>query len=226
MGKRFFLIAVVFLAFTAGVFSQITEADRSNIKEIYENADRLFLQKNYAASLAYLKKEGAAYLTASDSLQYLKIKNLENLYHTDLGLTKELESSLKLFFAKGNKYAFPELKYAEITSVFSAFQGFKEKDKLFYDSVSRVTNLEKVEVLPAIKTVVSDYLTANVNTYYNKELNDYITGINNKLTQVAIEKKKMEQDSIYGRRVKDIGKKKGMDLSYLVPSGERKTLHR
>jgi len=211
------VIAALVVANTA--LSQITEADKSKIKNIYSTAEQYLLAKKYATSLEYLNKEGAAYLPVSDSLLYLKIKNLEALYRTDLVLTKELESSLKLFSAKANKYSFPELKYAEVSGIYASFQGFRAKDKAFYDSVTRVTNLEKPETLPGIKKVATEYLKNYVNTYYTKDLNGYIASIDNKLTQLAFAKKKREQDSVYRRRVKDIGKKMNITVSYLIPSG-------
>ena len=217
--KKFILLPAIILSlFFNGVFAQIAEIDRANIKDIYENADRLFFSKRYIASLEYLQKDGAAYLSISDSLQYLKIKNLEKLYSAELKYTKELESSLKFFFARGNKYAFPELKYGELTAIYSAFQTFKEKDKLFHDSISKVTNLESAERLPELKSTISNYLSVVQNTYYKNELSAYLLSITNKLTLLAARKKKREQDSTYKSSMKAVGKNMHFDFSYLKPS--------
>src|SRR6266496_2227198 len=207
MKKKAFILFITCLIFTQVALSQINEADRVRITRVYEEAEKLYRVGSYAASIDYLKREGGVLLNTSDSLQYLKIKNLENIYRTDHGLTIELESSLKLFFGKVNKYSFPELKYDEVTAIYTRFSGFKERDKAFYDSVSRAFDLNKEVSLVSVRNITSDYLKINPNTYYSKELNDYVSSINNKLSELESKRRRLALDSTFHDRLKMVGKR-------------------
>jgi hypothetical protein len=176
--------------------------------------------------LEYLKRESGDWLGMSDTLMYLKIKNLDNLYRTNLDHTKDLESTLQRFFSRVNKNTFPELRYSEVTSIYTNFQGFKERDRAFYDSVTRVLDINKVAALAPIRQVASDYLKAYPNTYYSTELNGYINNITNKLTEVEIARKKMEKDSLNRDAIKKVGKFLSINLTYSVPQGGKNCIWR
>jgi len=194
-------------------------SEKPDITRIYEEAERLYRTGNYNGSLEFLKKEGGQSLTNSDTLMYMKIKNLDNLYRTNFDHTKDLESTLQRFFARVNKNTFPELKYSEVSSVFTTFQSFKERDKTFHDSVSRVIDLDKTNTLVPLRQVTSEYLKSSPNTYYSKELNGYVSSIDAKLTQLETAHKKKIKDSTNRAALKKVGKMVSLNISYSVPSG-------
>jgi hypothetical protein len=223
MRKKPFAILIVCLVFSGMAICQVNEADRGNINRIYEQAEKLFRSGDYSASLEYLKRDGGTYLNSSDSLLYLKIKNLEKLYRADFLHTTDLESSLKLFLSRASNYSFPELKYSEVTRVYSEFSSFKERDKMFYDSISHAIDLTQPAILPGLRRVTANYLKATPNTYYNKELNAYVTDIDNNLAALAVKQKKQELDSSNRGRLKLVGKNMALNLSYTVPSGGKRS---
>ena len=158
-GNQFLLLVLGVTILNSGI-SQI-KSPKPDINRIYEDAERLYRTGNYNASLEFLKKESGDWLVNSDTLMYMKIKNLDNLYRSNFDHTKDLESTLQRFFARVNKNTFPELKYSEVTSVFSTFQSFKERDKTFHDSVSRVFDLSKTNALAPLRQVSSEYVKFN-----------------------------------------------------------------
>jgi hypothetical protein len=210
------LLVITCVMIANSVFSQTSKPD---IARIYEEAERLYKNGNYSASLEYLRRESGDWLGMSDTLMYLKIKNLENLYRTNFNSTKDLEVTLQRFFSRVNKNTFPELKYSEVTSIYTNFQSFKERDKIFYDSVSGVLDINKTAALGPIRQVTADYLKAYPNTYYSTQLNGYVNNINTKLTQVEIARKKMEKDSLNRDALKKVGKLLTINLTYSAPQG-------
>ena len=70
------------------------------------------------------------------------------------------------------------------------FQTFKEKDKRFYDSVSKALDYNKPGGLPQIRSTIADYLKAYPNSYYSKELSEHTTKIDATLFQLDIQRKK------------------------------------
>jgi len=187
-GNQFLLLFLGLMILSSGI-SQVN-SQKPDITRIYEEAERLYRTGNYNASLEFLKKESGDWLASSDTLMYMKIKNLDNLYRANYDHTKDLESTLQRFLARVNKNTFSELKYSEVTSVFTSFQSFKEKDKTFHDSVSRVIDLNKTNTLVPLRQVTSEYLKSNPNTYYSKELNGYVSSIDTKLTQLETANKR------------------------------------
>ena len=216
-GNQFLLLVLGVTILNSGI-SQI-KSPKPDINRIYEDAERLYRTGNYNASLEFLKKESGDWLVNSDTLMYMKIKNLDNLYRSNFDHTKDLESTLQRFFARVNKNTFPELKYSEVTSVFTTFQSFKERDKTFHDSVSRVFDLSKTNALAPLRQVSSEYLKFNPNTYYSKELNGYISSIDTKLAQLETAHKKKVKDSTNRGALKKVGKMVSLNFSYSVPSG-------
>lgn len=196
--------------------AQISKPD---IPRIFDEAQRLYSQGSYLSSLEYLKKEAGEWIDRSDTLMYMKIKDLENLYRTDFILTKDIEATLQRFFSRVNKNTFPELRYSEITTIFTTFQSFREKDKAFLDSVSKVTDLNNTPALVPIKEVTQSYLKNYPNSYFSKQLNEYIVSINAKLSQIETARKKKEKDSINKDALKKVGKTLVLNLSFSVPSG-------
>jgi hypothetical protein len=216
-GNQFFLLFLGLIILNSGI-SQVN-SQKPDITRIYEDAERLYRAGNYNASLELLKKESRDWLVNSDTLMYIKIKNLEYLYRSDLNYTKDLESTLQRFLARVNKNSFPEFKYSEVTSIYTNFQSFKEKDKAFYDSVSRTLDMNKTTSLVPIKQVTNDYLKAYPNSYYSAELNGYVQNINDKLAQLEIEGKKRVKDSTNRAALKQVGKMLVLNLTYSVPNG-------
>lgn len=216
-GNQFLLLVLGLTILNSG-FSQIN-SQKPDITRIYEDAERLYRTGNYNASLEFLKKESGGWLTNSDTLMYLKIKNLDNLYKSNFDHTKDLESTLQRFFARVNKNTFPELKYSEVTSIFTTFQSFKEKDKTFHDSVSRVFDLNKTNALVPLRQVTGEYLKSYPNTYFSKELNGYVNSIDTKLTQLETAYKKKVKDSTNRAALRKVGKMVTLNISYSVPSG-------
>jgi len=216
-GNQFLLLVLGLMMLNSGICQ--VNSQKPDITRIYEEAERLFRTGNYNASLEFLKKESGEWLTNSDTLMYMKIKNLDNLYRANFDHTKDLESTLQRFFARVNKNTFPELKYSEVTSVFTTFQSFKERDKTFYDSVSRVIDLNKTNTLVPLRQVASEYLKSYPNTYYSKELNSYVYSIDTKLTQLETANKKKIKDSTNRAALKKVGKLVSINISYSVPSG-------
>ncbi len=216
-GNQFLLLVLGLTILNSG-FSQIN-SQKPDITRIYEDAERLYRTGNYNASLEFLKKESGGWLTNSDTLMYLKIKNLDNLYKSNFDHTKDLESTLQRFFTRVNKNTFPELKYSEVTSIFTTFQSFKEKDKTFHDSVSRVFDLNKTNALVPLRQVTGEYLKSYPNTYFSKELNGYVNSIDTKLTQLETAYKKKVKDSTNRAALRKVGKMVTLNISYSVPSG-------
>ena len=216
-GNQFLLLVLGVTILNSGI-SQI-KSPKPDINRIYEDAERLYRTGNYNASLEFLKKESGDWLVNSDTLMYMKIKNLDNLYRSNFDHTKDLESTLQRFFARVNKNTFPELKYSEVTSVFTTFQSFKERDKTFHDSVSRVFDLSKTNALAPLRQVSSEYVKFNPNTYYSKELNGYVSSIDTKLAQLETAHKKKVKDSTNRAALKKVGKMVSLNFSYSVPSG-------
>ncbi len=216
-GNQFLLLVLGLTILNSG-FSQVN-SQKPDIARIYEDAERLYRTGNYNASLEFLKKESGGWLTNSDTLMYLKIKNLDNLYKSNFDHTKDLESTLQRFFARVNKNTFPELKYSEVTSIFTTFQSFKERDKTFYDSVSRVFDLNKTNALVPLRQVTGEYLKSYPNTYFSKELNGYVNSIDTKLTQLETAYKKKVKDSTNRAALRKVGKMVTLNISYSVPSG-------
>jgi len=212
-GNQFLLLVLGLIILNSGI------SQKPDISRIYEEAERLYRTSNYNASLELLKKESGDWLASSDTLLYMKIKNLDNLYRTNFDHTKDLESTLQRFFARVNKNTFPELKYSEVTSVFTTFQSFKERDKTFHDSVSRVIDLSKTNTLVPLRQVTKEYLKSFPNTYYSKELNGYVISIDTKLTQLETAHKKKVKDSTNRAALKKVGKMVALNISYSVPSG-------
>src|SRR5678810_992246 len=105
-----------------------------------------------------------------------------------------------------------------VTTVFTTFQSFKERDKTFYDSVSRVIDLNKTNTLVPLRQVASEYLKSYPNTYYSKELNSYVNSIDTKLTQLEAANKKKIKDSTNRAALKKVGKLVSINISYSVPS--------
>jgi hypothetical protein len=211
--------SILCLLLSNPVLSQITNADNTEIKRIYEEAENLYRRGNYSGSLEYLKREAGNKLNSSDSLLYLKIMNLQNVYGTDFNLTSDLESTLKLFLGKVNRYSFPEQKYSEVTSAFTLFQTFKEKDKRFYDSVSKEIDYTKSASLPGMRAAIANYLKVNPNSYYTKELSGYAAKIDDTLVQLELQRKKQLKDSTNRQILKDVGKKLFLTIGYSVPNG-------
>lgn len=87
-------------------FAQNNNRGSLDVSKIYELADKLLQAKNYTAAFENLKSNAGSRLNYSDSLIYLKIRILENLYATNLSYTTDLDSSLKLFLVKVNRYSF------------------------------------------------------------------------------------------------------------------------
>lgn len=201
------------------VSSQVNESNGEKVIRIYEEADRLYKSGYYTASIEYLKRESGNLLTSSDSLIYMKIRNLEKLYRLKNDHSKDMDATLKLFFSRVNKYSFPEVKYTEVATYYTVFQGFKDRDKQFYDSVVRVFDIDKTASLPAIKSVAGDYMKTYPNSYYTTELTNYINLINDKLLEMELVKKKKDKDSTSRSNLKMVGKALFLSVSYSVPSG-------
>lgn len=210
---------LVLLLVALCIINNVSAQVRPDIARIYEDAERLYRSGNYSASLEYLKREGGDWMGTSDTLMYMKIKNLDNLYRSDFAQTKDLEATFQRFFARVNKNTFPELKYSEVTTVYTTFLGFKERDKAFYDSVARVIDLNKSTMLIPLRQQTTDYLKAYPNTYYSTQLNGYINDINVKLTQLELARKKHERDSLNRRALKQVGQTLVLNLTYSIPSG-------
>ena len=216
-GNQFLLLFLGLIILNSGI-SQVN-SQKPDITRIYEDAERLYRTGNYNASLELLKKESGDWLVNSDTLMYIKIKNLDNLYKSNFDQTKDLESTLQRFFARVNKNTFPELKYSEVTTIFTTFQSFKERDKTFYDSVFRVIDLNKTNTLIPLRQVANEYLKSYPNTYYSKELNGYVNSIDTKLAQLETANKKKIKDSTNRAALKKVGKMVTLNISYSVPSG-------
>lgn len=151
--KKTFVFIVSLCLFCKHGYSQSKE-----VNKLYATAEKQMLDGNYTASLETLKREAGSYLNTTDSLIYLKIKVLEFLFPSNAAHTRDLDTTLKLFARKVNKYAFPEQKYAEVGRINSQFLLFKERDKNFYDSISAVAKLERVAELSAINKRITEYL--------------------------------------------------------------------
>lgn len=210
-----FLLLLIASLFLVNVNAQM----KPNIARIFEDAERLYRSGNYTASLEYIKREGGDWVNNSDTLMYLKAKNLDNLYRSNFDQTKELETTLQRFFARVNKNTFPELKYSEVTAIYTTLLGFKEKDKAFNDSLARVFDLNKTNALVPIRQQATDYLKAYPNTYYSTEINGYITKINDKLNQLEIARKKQQKDSLNKAALKKVGQTLVLNITYSVPKG-------
>lgn len=210
---------ILCLVLTGPVLSQVTNMDNAEIKRIYEEAENLYRRGNFSGSLDYLKRESGNKLNSSDSLLYLKIMNLQNLYKSGFDYTTDLESTLKLFLGKVNRYSFPEQKYSEVTSVYTQFQTFKEKDKRFYDSVSKEIDYTKSASLPGMRSAIINYQKANLNTYYAKEFSVYTGKIDATLVALEIQRKKQLKDSTNRQILKDVGKRLFLTIGYAVPNG-------
>src|SRR5678809_285141 len=216
-GNQFLLLVLGLMMLNSGICQ--VNSQKPDITRIYEEAERLYRTGNYNASLEFLKKESGEWLTNSDTLMYMKIKNLNNLYRANFDHTKDLESTLQRFFARVNKNTFPELKYSEVTTIFTTFQSYKEKDKTFYNSVYRVIEINKTNTLIPLRQVANEYLKSYPNTYYSKELNGYVYSIDTKLTQLEAANKKKIKDSTNRAALKKVGKLVSINISYSVPSG-------
>lgn len=210
---------MLFITAISAACQTIAQTPRPNIAKIYEEAQRLYSFGNYLASIDYMKKDAGDWISLSDTLMYMKIKNLDNLYRTDFSHTKDLETSLQRFFSRVNKNTFPELRYSEVTTIYTSFQSFRERDKAFHDSVTRVTDLSKTATLIPIRQVTTEYLKTNPNTYFSTELNNYISSINDKLAQLENARKKKEKDSLNRDALKKVGKTLVLNLTFSVPSG-------
>ena len=219
MRKIIFLII-----FNQGLFnvlpihSQIGTQSNSVITRTYLEAEKLFKEGNYSAVLAYLKNQTGNQTGFSDSLSYLKIVSLQRLYNSSIDLTMDLENSLNQFLSRVNRIVFPELKYSEVSSVYTEFQFFKEKDRRFYDSVAKVTDLKRPTDLPAIRIVILEYLKKTLNTYNSKELNEYVSSINKQLSDLATVRNKQIADSTNIENLKKVGKLLSLTLAYAIPS--------
>lgn len=182
------------------------------ISNLYESVEKKLNANDFETALFTLKRNGGPLMYRSDSLMYLRIKILENLYGHNALYALELDSSLQHFTSSVNRYSFPELKYAEVASIHTSFQYFKEKDRLFYDSVSNLSDQKKVEELTAMVSRLSDYIRATPNSFYRKEL---------AARQGILERKRKKLvDYIENlETLKKVGKAHVFTLGYSVPSG-------
>lgn len=213
MKKRIFIATLLFSCVSA--FGQVSKTE---IKRIFEEAEKIYQSGNYAASLAYIKNEAGTAANTSDSLIYLRIMNLDKMYRSNFQQTTELEAAFKLFFARANRNTFPEIKYSEVSASYTQFLGFKERDKMYYDSVTRVFDINNTAKLVPVKTSVTNYLSVFPNTYYAKEHNETISKIDTKLTELANLRKKQIQDSTFKARIKSVGKKISLNVGYGIPN--------
>lgn len=214
MKKKLHLLPLLLLTVIA--FAQNTENVR--VGYAYETAENLMRSKNYAAALESLQKNAGTALHRSDSLLYLKIKILENLYAGNAVHTQDLDTTLRLFLRRVNRYSFPEMQYAEVGRINTRFQDFKESDKNFYDSVTAVTHLDKPETLPAIHNRLTDYLRSTPNSFYNKQLTDLAKRVESELNRLARLQQKRINDSLNRAALKRMGKGTVLNLSYAVPT--------
>ena len=215
----------IFLFLTLTAFSHFLTYSQDNPKKskldvvgIYESSEQLLFDKNYYAALEFLKVNAGPSLLNSDSLLYLKIKILSNLYLQDSKYTLDLDSSLSVFIVRVNRYSFPEIKYEEVVEINSSIALFKENDRLFYDSVRAVTNLEKLDFLPKIDDRISEYLGQVPNSYYKIELNDFQTKIRTVLHNAEVKRNKFVEDSTSRAFLKKMGKAV-INIGYSIPSG-------
>ena len=211
------LLLVLGVIFINSGIAQVSP--KPDIAQIYEDAEGLYRLGKYRESLEFIKREAGEWLVNSDTLMYIKIKNLDHLYRLNFDQTKDLESTLQRFFSRVNKNTFPEQKYSEVTSIFTTLQSFKERDRIFHDSLSKAIDLNKIYNLSLLRQITSDYLKTYPNTYFSNELNGYLTSIDNKLAQVEASRKKKEKDSLNTDALKKVGKMLSLNLSFSVPSG-------
>ena len=215
---RKWILSILLLPAGLSGFAQ-NNSPRPDIARIYEDGDRFYRDGNYTTALDYLRRESGEWINRSDTILYLKIKCLDKIYMQDSVQTRDLESTLQRFFSRVNKNTFPEFRYGEVTSIYSRFQTFKEKDRAFYDSVSRAFDLNKTEALNPLLQVTTAYLNANPNTYYYPGLSGYIKSIKDQLAHLETVRKKKERDSIFRSVLKSVGRTPVLNLSYSVPSG-------
>jgi hypothetical protein len=219
------ILLFYFFPFALGVSGKaISQVTRADISRIYLEGERLYRSGNFKESLDYLKKESGNYINTSDSLMYLKIMNLANMYRSGFNYTTELETTLKSFLGKVNRYNFPEQKYSEVTSVYTDFQFFKEADKRFYDSVTKVLDYKNVASLNPTRNTITNYQKNYPNTFYSKELTAYVSEIDKTLAMIEQQRIRHEKDSTKHAILKSVGRKMVITAAYSVPTQGSKEL--
>lgn len=211
MKKKFLIVFIPALFFYFFVQSQINGRNSLDVSSIYENSAKYLYARNYTGALGNLNKEAGRNLYYSDSLVYLKIKILENLYSSSASYTADLDSALKVF-ARNVGYSFPELKKEEVKQINVTILNFKEKDKNFYQSVLNEKNNENSNDLKNFNDRILEYVRATPNSYYKKQLMDISSNITLHLSNII-------RDSTYHAILHKIGKKRTLTISYSVPSG-------
>jgi hypothetical protein len=221
--KKTFVFILLSCLFCNQILAQAAgQAKAGDVNKIYTAAEKQMLDGNFLASLETLKREAGSYLSSSDSLLYLKIKLLEFLFPASAIHTRDLDSTLKLFMRKVNKYSFSEQKYAEIGRINSQFLQFKERDKIFYDSIGTVARFERVEELAGIKRRIDDYLQITPGSLYAQELNTTSKNISNELARLEKIRKKAISDSTSRIALKRFGKGTVLNIGYNLPGANAK----
>lgn len=211
MKKKFLIVFIPSLLFYFFVQSQINGRNSLDVSSIYENTAKYLSARNYMGALENLNNGAGRNLYYSDSLVYLKIKILENLYPASAGYTADLDSTLKVF-ARNVGYSFPELKKEEVKQINVTILNFKEKDKNFYQSVLNEKNNENINDLKNFNDRILEYVRATSNSYYKKQLMDISSNI-------TLHRNNIIRDSTYHAILHKIGKKRTLTISYSVPSG-------
>lgn len=208
------IISVFFLCIIQETSAQL-KSDLT-VSEIYQQSSRLMSEKKFEESLRYLKNIAGYEVNTNDSLLYMKIKLLSGMYDSSAAYTRDLDTSLKLFSTRVNRYTFPELMYEETMMINTAFQTFKERDKSFYDSSLQVPDSKDVTVLGYHSTRLEDYLRSNPNSFYREELyKQYMS--------VRKQREKIISDSVHNTILRRSGKKSFLNIGYSVPLGNTKT---
>jgi hypothetical protein len=216
MKKKFMIVFIPTLLFYFFVQAQINRRNNIDVSGIYENTAKYLSAQNYMGALENLNREAGINLYYSDSLVYLKIKILENLYPTSARYADDLDATLKVF-ARNVGYSFPELKKEEVKQINITFLSFKEKDEKFYQSVLNEKYLFKVQDLKNLNDRILEYLRTTPNSHYKKELTDISSNI-------TLQRNNIIRDSTNHAILHKIGKKRVLSISYSVPSGTIKNV--
>lgn len=209
-----------FIVFTICSFIYVRAQQDSSLsiesRRLIDMAEKQYLSKDYNAALDNINKAISAG-KADDNVLYFKIQVLQKIYTKNNDLTQQLENTLQSFFKQVNQYTFPEDKYTEAANINSVLQQFKQKDKLFADSVKASLDINDLQKSIALNNVIERYLEINQNSYNRLFLNDVQNQITAAVKHDEDVKRKIAKDSADKHWLKKAGRT-GISLSYSVPN--------
>lgn len=210
------LVFVTLLTFSFNLSKAQSTQQRQ--KQMYKEAEKLYLRGNYQGSIDYLENKDKILAGSSDSLIYLKIINLNNIYLNSNENTKRLESTIDIFFHRARKYIFPENKFNEVVVIYTKVKQFKETDSKFYTNAVIPPEYISISTLNNEIEKINHYLGINKNSYYSNELNEIISGKSTLITKLEQDNLKKLKDSTFRSNLQLIGKKTILTLSYSAPT--------